>query len=393
MDYNPLLPEVQQNPYPYYAHLRRHAPVFLVESMGSYAISRYDDVQFVLRNYQLFSSSVLFTALLGEFDPMPESPGITGTDPPVHTRLRKLANRAFTPRAVAALESRVRRIAQQLVADIRSKGQFDFVKDFAAPLPVMALSQMLGVELERQADFKRWTDDIIVTGGSRVIQEDDRRRILQSIADFRAYFQNAIAVRRKERRDDLISSLVEAEEDNQTLTSDEVLSMVVSFNLAGNETTTNLMGNTMLVLFDHPEQLARVQANPALIPNLLEEVLRYDAPVHLLFRRTTQTVDIAGTTIPEGAIVLPMFASANRDERKFTDPDRFDVSHNTEGHLGFGAGVHLCLGAPLARLEARAGLEELLPWFSELSHPEGWVERLSSFVVRGPKMFPLSFKR
>lgn len=393
MDYNPLLPEVQQNPYPYYAHLRRHAPVFLVESMGSYAISRYDDVQFVLRNHQLFSSSVLFTALLGEFDPMPESPGITGTDPPVHTRLRKLANRAFTPRAVAALESRVRRIAQQLVANIRSKGQFDFVKDFAAPLPVMALSQMLGVELERQADFKRWTDDIIVTGGSRIIQEDDRKRILRSIADFREYFQHAIAVRRKERRDDLISSLVEAEEDNQTLTSDEVLSMAVSFNLAGNETTTNLMGNTMLALFDHPEQLARVQANPALIPNLLEEVLRYDAPVHLLFRRTTQAVDIAGTAIPEGAIVLPMFASANRDERKFVDPDRFDVNHNTEGHLGFGAGVHLCLGAPLARLEARVGLEELLPWFSDLSKPEGWAERLNSFVVRGPKKLSLSFKR
>jgi len=223
-------------------------------------------------------------------------------------------------------------------------------------------------------------------------QEDDRKRIFQSIADFKGYFQNAIAVRRKERCDDLISSLVQAEEDNQMLSSDEVLSMVVSFNLAGNETTTNLMGNTMLALFDHPEQLAKVQANPSLIPNLLEEVLRYDAPVHLLFRRATQSVNIAGTAIPEGAIVLPMFASANRDERKFSDPDHFDITHNTEGHLGFGAGVHLCLGAPLARLETRLGLEELLPWFGELSRPEGAVERLNSFVVRGPKTLPLSFR-
>lgn len=391
MQYNPLLPEVQQNPYPYYAYMRDHTPVCEVKAVGMWAVTRYEDVLFVLRNYQLFSSSALIAALLGEFNPVPEVPCIITLDPPEHGRIRKLTNRAFTPRIIAGMETRVRQIAKQLVSQAIAKGEFDFVKEISGPLPVIALASILGVEPELQQDFKRWADDIIVGGSSRAADDATRQRIHQSIAEFRTYLIDAIAQRRKTRREDLISNLVEAEEGNQKLTPDEVLSLALFLILGGSETTTNLLGNTMLALFNHPDQLAKIQADPALVPNALEEVLRYDAPVHMLFRRATQNVELAGTVIPEGAIVLTMYASANRDERKFPDPDRFDVTRNTEGHLGFSGGPHLCVGAPLARLEARAGLEEMLPLFPCLSRQSETVDHLEVFVVRGPKTLPLRY--
>ncbi|MGH7963261.1 MAG: cytochrome P450, partial [Candidatus Binatia bacterium] len=223
MNYNPLLPEVQQNPYPYYAYMREHTPVCEVKDVGMWAVTRYDDVLFVLRNYQLFSSSVLIASLLGEFNPVPEAPSIIALDPPEHGRIRKLVNRAFTPRIVAGMESRVGQIAKQLVAQATAKGEFDFVKEISGPLPVMALADILGVEPELQQNFKRWADDIIVAGSNRVADEEARQRIHQSIAEFRTYLIDAIAQRRKARREDLISNLVEAEEGNQKLTPDEVL--------------------------------------------------------------------------------------------------------------------------------------------------------------------------
>lgn len=300
MDYNPFLPEVKDNPYSYYAHLRRHAPVYQVEASGFWAVSRYDDVLFVLKNPQLFSSSVLIAALLGDLNPVPEAASLIASDPPVHTRLRKLVNRAFTPRIIADLEPRMREITSHLIKRVAPQGEFDLVKDLSTPLPVIVIAEMLGVEPDHREDFKRWSDDI-VSAANGMLSGEERGRIRQSVDEFRAYFQEAIGARRVEPRTDLITVLVRAEEENQALTSGEVLSLTTLLLIAGNETTTNLIGNIVLALFDHPDEWAKVRADPSLIPNLVEETLRYDGPVQGIFRQATQDVELAGTTIPAGA--------------------------------------------------------------------------------------------
>ena len=390
MDYNPFSPEVKANPYPYYAHLRRSAPVYQVEAAGFWAVSRYDDVLYVLRNPQLFSSSVLIAALLGDLNPVPEAANLIASDPPVHTRLRKLVNRAFTPRLIAALEPRLREITIELLNRVAPQGEFDLVRDLSTPLPVIVIAEMLGVEPEHRADFKRWSDDIVHAANG--VSGEERERAQQSVAEFRAYFQDVIEARRVAPKNDLITALVRAEEEEQMLTSGEVLSLTTLLLIAGNETTTNLIGNAVLALLEHPEALQQVQAGPLLIPHVVEETLRYDSPVQGIFRQATQDVELAGTTIPAGTLVFPLFASADRDERKFPDPDRFDITRNTDGHIAFGFGIHFCLGAPLARLEAKVALEELLARFTRLSRTDEQVTRVDSFFLRGPKTLPLTFK-
>lgn len=210
MDYNPFLAEVKANPYPYYAHLRRHAPVYQVEAAGFWAVSRYDDVLQVLRNPSLFSSTVLIAALLGDLNPVPEAANLIASDPPVHTRLRKLVNRAFTPRLIAGLEPRVREITVGLLTRVAPQGEFDVVQDLSTPLPVIVIAEMLGVEPEHRVDFKRWSDDIVHAANG--VSGEERARAQQSVVEFRTYFERAIDARRVQPRNDLISALVRAEE-------------------------------------------------------------------------------------------------------------------------------------------------------------------------------------
>jgi cytochrome P450 len=230
---------------------------------------------------------------------------------------------------------------------------------------------------------------MIYSMGGR-IPEGARARFVQSIQEFQTYFREMIEARRRAPQDDLISTLVQAQEDGQMLSVDEVISLVVLLLSAGSETTTNLIGNAVLALLEHPEELAKVRANPALIPNLVEETVRYDTPVQSLPRQTTCDVPLGGTTIPAGAMVMPLFGSANRDEQKFADPDRFDVTRDTEGHLGFGYGIHFCLGAPLARLEGRIALEMVLSRFPRLSRVQDQEVRNDLVFLRGLKTFPLT---
>lgn len=390
MDYNPFLAEVKANPYPYYAHLRREAPVYQVADAGFWAVSRYDDVLYVLRNPQLFSSTVLIAALLGDLNPVPEAANLIASDPPVHTRLRKLVNRAFTPRLIAGLEPRLREITIDLLTRIAPQGKFDLVHELSTPLPVIVIAEMLGVEPDHRAEFKRWSDDIVHAANG--VNGEEREQAQRSVAEFRAYFERAIESRRAEPRDDLISALVRAEEEAQMLTAAEILSLTTLLLIAGNETTTNLIGNAVLALLDHPDTLARVQHDPSLIPAVVEETLRYDGPVQGIFRQATQDVELSGTTIPAGSLVFPLFASADRDERKFPDPDRFDITRNTNDHIAFGFGIHFCLGAPLARLEAKVALEEMAARFRRWSRSEEQVTRIDSFFLRGPKTLPLTFQ-
>lgn len=393
MNYNPNLPEVRANLYVHYAYLRQHAPVFWVDSLQAWAISRHEDVIYILKSPQLFSSSAFFDQLLGEFNPVPEIPWMITSDPPAHTRLRKLANKGFMPSMIRNLTPRVGALAMELLEPLRSKREIDFVRDFSAAFPVSVIAEMLGIEPELRVDFKRWADDIISASNRATATEDDRQRIQHSIADARAYFEATIAHRRLEPRDDLISAFVRAEEEHQALTALEILSLSILLLLGGSETTTNLLGSLVITLLEQPDMLAKVQRDPSLIPQLVEEGLRYHSPVQALFRQTTQTVDIAGTTIPANATVMPLLASANRDPRKFPDPERFDLTRNTDGHVALGHGVHFCLGAPLARAEARVALEALLPQLSLLGPTVQPVTWLDSFFVRGPKTLPLAFAR
>jgi len=390
MDYNPNLPEVRANLYAHYAYLREHAPVYWVESLQAWAVSRYADVVYVLKNPQLFSSSAFFDQLLGEFNPVPEIPSMITSDPPAHTRLRKLANKGFMPSMIRNLAPRVGTIAMELIEGIRGKREFDFTHDFSAVFPVLVIAEMLGVEPERRADFKRWADDIISAANRATATEEVRQHIRQSVNEIRVYFAETIAHRRQAPGDDIISAFVRAEEEHHALTATEVLSLSILLLLGGSETTTNLLGNTMVTLLRQPDDLAKVQRDQSLIPQLVEESLRYHSPVQTLFRQTTQAVEIAGTTIPANATIMPLLASANRDARKFPEPERFDLTRNTDGHVALGHGVHFCLGAPLARLEAKVALEALLhqlPSVRATAQPVTWID---SFFVRGPKTLPLA---
>ncbi len=388
MEYNPFLPEVKENPYPYYAHLREHAPAYHIEGLGFWALSRYDDVDFVLKNPSLFSSSTLLATLIGDLDPVPEAPSLVSCDPPDHTRLRKLVNKAFTPSIIRSLGPRIREVAQDLVRQIAGQSEFDLVHDLSSPLPVIVIAEMLGVEPEDRAAFKRWSDDIILATNRQYTAEDEQR-IRTSIAEFRAYFQETIAARRKDPREDLTTALVQAEEEAQKLNEWEVLSLLTLLLVAGNETTTNLIGNMMLALCAHPDQMKQLRADLSLIPNAIEETLRYDGPVQGIPRQLTQDVEIAETTLPTGTLVFPLIASGNRDERKFVDSERFDITRKTDGHLAFGYGIHFCLGAQLARLETQIAFEELFARFPSFSRRDETVVRVDSLIVRGPKTLPL----
>ncbi|MGH7963108.1 MAG: cytochrome P450 [Candidatus Binatia bacterium] len=358
--------------------------------MGFWAVSRHEDVFSILKNPQMFSSAVFMDSFLGDLNPFPpQAPAIVSCDPPDHTRLRKLVNRAFTPRRIAGLEQHLREVVQQLLEPAVARGDCDVIRDLAIPLPVIAIAELLGVPPERRHDFKRWADNFIRGSNPLALSPQIVVELRQSLEEFYAYFRDAIAACRKKPGDNLISDLVRAEEENQMLTGEEVLSLVILLVIGGAETTTNLVGNAVLALLDHPEQWAKVQASPALVPQAVEEVLRYDAPVQWLFRQTTQEVEMAGAALPAGAAVMFLMGSANRDERKFPDPDRFDILRNCEGHVGFGFGIHFCLGTLLARLEAKLALEELLKRFPRLTCNRDHITWGESIFLRGLTALPL----
>ncbi len=398
-DYHPLDPAVRENPYPYYAVLRREAPVHRVPGLGFWAVSRYDDVATVMRRTDLFSSSPMRAAVLRARDPertqsddpdYREPDTLIGSDPPVHTRLRKIANRGFTPGRVAVLEPRIREIAEALVRSFASRGSCDLVADLASPLPVTVIAELLGVDPKRFGDFKRWSDTMVRAAFDDV--GDAEAREVAGYEDMLdGYFSEMIEARRRRPTGDLVSALVQTQGVDGAFTDEEVGNLIGTLLVAGNVTTTHLIANAMLALLAHPGELARVTAEPSLVPNLVEEALRYDGPVHLLLRAATEEVELAGVKIPKDAAVAPLFASANRDERAFPEPDRFDVTRRKTGQLAFGLGAHFCLGAPLARLEARIAFEVLLARVRNPVFAEERVAWVNSLIFRGPKQLRLEF--
>lgn len=387
MDYHPLDPEVVRNPYPSYARLRREAPVCRTP-LGFAAISRYDDILDVLRRPQTFSSSAMGDLINGVKALSPEDLGqgetLLGSDPPVHSRLRKIVNRAFTPRRIASLEPRIRSIAEDLVAALPSEGISDLVTGAAVPLPVSVIAEILGIDPERRGDFKRWSEEILAAVAGPPTPEL-RARLDRSFLERAAYLDEVVEDRKRRPRDDVISDLVRAEQEDGAMTDDEVGNFIVLLLVAGNETTTNLIGNALLAALEQPQLLETIAGDLSLVPALVEETLRYDAPVQLTFRRARQEVEIAGEKIHEGEVLGLLLGSANRDERHFRDPDRFDLAREKTAHLAFGLGTHFCLGANLARLEARVAFEALLARFRHFELADREIERLPSLITRGPK--------
>jgi cytochrome P450 len=412
VSFDPLSADDWQNPYPVYRQLRDEAPVYFAPKTGVWCVSRHADVVEVLKNHDDFQSSRAFELLIegrfkkfgvrdalelvrflvrGRINPLefrrrpPEN--LITSDPPRHDVLRSIVNRGFTPRRIEAWAPRARELSQECVAKLRRGEPFDVVHDLAIPLPVTIIAEMLGVERERHSDFKRWSDEIIA-GSSGSGRDLPVRVLLRTLGELQGTLKRIAKQRRRVPADDLISLLVDPSYE-EALDDRDIVGFVLLLLIAGNETTTNLIGNATNALLDHPEQLERVQADPSLIPGLVEEVIRYDGPVQFILRQASRDVTLAGQKISEGSRVAVLLGSANRDERFFDDPDRFDVTRNTNGHVGFGFGVHFCLGASLARLEGAAALEALIPELPRVRRREREVHLVDSFLVRGPQRLEL----
>jgi cytochrome P450 len=304
-------------------------------------------------------------------------------DPPRHGELRSIVNRGFTPRQIASFEPWIREIvAEELGDKLESANDFDAIRDLAIPLPTRVIMQLLGVEKGRRDDFKRWSDAIIsgISGPGR--HNPMELGIFDTMSELMQFLSDTIRERRESPKDDLISLLVDPSEGH-ALDDAEAISFVILLLVAGNETTTNLIGNGINALYDNPEQLGLLLEDPTRMNGFLEESLRFDPPIQIVFRRARCDTEIGGVAIPKGAYVAPMLASANRDDRKFPDGDRFDILRDATGHLSFGFGLHFCLGSALARLQARVALEAVLPQLGKWQRRDAEPEIIDSFLVRG----------
>jgi cytochrome P450 len=413
--FDPFSPDWREDPYPTYRRLRDEAPVHHSPARGVYSVTRYDDVMTVLNDPGTFSSRAMFTmlmnggseklpplswktirfiagiALRGRLNPLTfaTARNLIAEDGNGHATMRAIVNRGFTPRRIAAWENRARDLVDECLAGLRRGEPFDLVRDLAVPLPTTIIAELIGVEADRLADFKRWSDTIVDVGTGPGREDRFARRYLDTFVELIRYVREIARLRRREPADDVISAIVAEQDGANGLDDREVIQFVLLLLVAGNETTTHWIGNAVAALLDHPEAMQQLAAEPSRVSSALEETLRFDSPVQVVFRNTTRDVELGGVQIPKGAYVAPFLGSANRDERRFSDPDRLDLDRDARGHVGFGFGHHFCLGASLARLEARVALEALAPELPKLVRDSERAPRVDSFLVRGASRLPL----
>lgn len=360
-DFNPFDPALRRDPFPLFHRARREHPVFPHSGLPVTSVFRYADVQAILRDPQTWSSRFPPPPGVDPAD-VPES-SMLGQDPPEHTRLRALVSQAFTPRIIRKLEPRLIEIAEELVSAAVERGEVDLVEALTYPLPVIAIAEIIGVPGEDREQFKVWSDAAVENLGNSFFAPPsaERLRTLGRLLDeMGAYFSRLADRRRQDPRDDLLTGLVQAELEGSRLTHEEMLRMLVLLLVAGNETTTSLIGNCVLELMAHPEADADLRREPELVPSAIEEVLRFCSPVQMDPRCATRDLELHGVPIPKGQFVISWIGSANRDEELFPDGERFDIRRSDNRHIGFGFGIHYCLGANLARLEAQVALRTLL---------------------------------
>src|SRR5438067_3076590 len=358
---HPLLVQFRDNPYPLYRHLHATAPVQWNDVLEAWTLARYADVMFSLtdprfsadRSIQPVDSSWVAKSMLV-------------SDPPDHTRLRALVQKAFTPRMIDQLRPRIIAIIGELLDRIAERdGQFDLIADLAYPLPVVVIAELLGVPPEDRSVFHEWSA-LLAASLDPLVSPELMQRVLPAREALHTYLRGIIAERRREPKSDLISALVSVEERGDTLSEPELVVMCTLLLIAGHETTVNLIGNGTLALLEHPGQLERLRADPSLIGSAIEELLRFDSPVQLTGRIAAEQIQIDGQTISAGAWVLPLLGAANRDPAQFAEPDVLDLGRNPNSHVAFGRGIHFCLGAPLARLEAEVAIGMLVRKFKNL---------------------------
>lgn len=397
---NLFRPEIRANPYPLYAQIRSEDPVHWDEAMGFWVIARYADVSSIYRDAR-FSRAM---GLAGAFQRLPEaerertrplyesfSKSMSYADPPYHTRLRGLANKAFTPHVVAQMRPHIQRLLDTMLDDIQNGGRTDVMRDIAYPLPATVIMELLGLPLERRAEFKEWSDQVFATIG--VVRSDPHVMTkglegLEQANEFLSQFHDQIDLG---TRSDLFSALALVVDDSGKLSREELYANIILLLATGHETTTNLIGNGTLALLTHPDQMNELRENPELIANAVEEMLRYDNPAQVAYRVAAEDVELDGKKIARGDIVNLLLGAANRDPAQFQDPDRFDITRPEIHQMGFGAGIHYCLGAPLARTEGQITFNTLLRRFPEMRLETEQLEWQEHPTFRGLVSLPIAF--
>jgi len=391
--FDPFSPDFRANPYPHLARLRATDPVHFIPSTGMWLVTRYRDVTAILRDERVSARRPLFDRLASAKSGTPEliaraAKTMLVRDPPDHTRLRNLVNKAFTPRVLDALRPRIEALAGELLSVVAMRGSIELIRDYAFPLSLLVIAELLGVPADDRDRLRHWSDDLaILIDGT--IALDRLAPAERASHEFGAYLRTVVAERRARPQHDLISGLVMAREHDDALSEDELLTMCMLILIAGHETTTNLVGNGVLALLRHPDELARLRDDSSLVRSAVDEMLRYDSPVQLVTRTAIDTIELEGKRIEPGHEVVLLIGAANHDPERFVDPERFDIGRQDNRHLAFGGGIHFCLGAPLARLEAQAAIPLLLRRFPDLrisDAPLSWREGL---VLRGLRELPL----
>ncbi|MGW4687056.1 cytochrome P450 family protein [Streptomyces sp. NPDC004244] len=390
-------PAFVADPFPLYRQLREEGPVrraVIAGGLEAWLVTRYEDGLAALSDSRL-SSDVRDAADQRLLQQLPETErdsmlsNMLRSDPPDHTRLRRLVSKAFTARRVAAMEPRIQALTDRLLDAVVPAGRADLVADFALPLPVAVISELLGVPVDDRHDFQHWTDRMLTRGAEPV----DPAVVNEAWQHMRGYVTGLIRDARAHPGDDLLSGLIAARDEEQQLTEDELIAMVFLLLAAGYITTVNLIGGGIATLLAHPDQLELLRSDPELLPSAVEEFLRYDGPVSPgIARFAREDVEIAGVAIPRGATVLIASAIADRDPGRFADPDRLDITRQDNAHLAFGHGVHYCLGAPLARLEGRIAIGTALrrlPGLALAVPPQEIHWRPGG--LRGPMSLPVTF--
>jgi cytochrome P450 len=390
--FNPWDEAYRANPYPHYKPLYRRPPYPLNLFVPMTLVGRYRDAATILRDHERFSSVPPMSPFIQErLDVFGTAPRVVFSDPPVHTRLRRLVSRAFTPRRIRDLEPRICEFTQLLLDRVAKKGTFEVMSDLANPLPVMVIAEILGVPPQDYLIFKQWSDSVIES--DNIPPGTPLPEIVKTaLRSLREYFINEIEKRRRSPGQDLVSVLVASRDEADALTEEELITFVVLLLLAGNETTTNLIGNGMLALGRNPEQMQKLIAEPQLMARAIEEMLRYDCPVQSTARYPKIDVTIDGVELKANTVTFVMVAAANRDPEHFSNPDSFDITREPNDHLAFGEGIHYCLGAPLARMEGAIAIGAALARFPglHLLNPEQQFTYKGSYFLRGLAELPMA---
>jgi cytochrome P450 len=387
---------VINRPYEYFGRLRETEPVYRNETWGGWIVTRYEDVRNCLQDDEHLSVEVEADRLRDSSLDIPRTKEmfpkwIIYLDPPEHTKLREIIGEAFNPEMVSNQRQKVEEVTESLIKDMgqRAPGEVDFVTKFAYPLPVRVISRIMGFPLDDDDRLDDWSKDIGLTLFHYYDAENRHQRTEGAVREFTDYLRTIVRERRESPQDDLISYLNQAEVDGETLTEDEVVATAVLLLFAGHETTAKLLANGVLELARHPDQLELLREEPSLAPEAVEEILRYHGTSKSLTRGVVKDFELRGKEIEAGERLLLSQAAANRDPRKFDDPDTFDITRGSMEHLGFGHGTHHCLGAPLARLEARVAFSKLVRAFPDMELAVNDIEWTRSPLVRGPEELPL----